>query len=111
MNADLENPGYKHIIFRPQLVDDIHSVKYHNQTAYGLAGINWKKTGKDFSMEITVPVGSKATVYVPLWGNENVKEGGKLANQVTGVVSLGKEGNYKMYEVGSGVYQFQTYME
>ena len=66
MNADPDQAGYRHIIFRPQPVDDLTFVKYYNQTVYGEAGIEWKNENQQFSMQVMVPVGSEATVYVPI---------------------------------------------
>ncbi|NJK93961.1 MAG: hypothetical protein HC905_02665 [Bacteroidales bacterium] len=65
MNVDQEAPGYKNIIFRPQPVGDLTHVKYFNNTANGEAGIFWKKDPDRFFMQVTVPVGSTATVYIP----------------------------------------------
>src|SRR5665811_1044536 len=66
MNADENEPGYRHIIFRPQPVDDISFAKYYNNTSFGEAGIYWQKSDDDFSIEVTVPIGCRATVYVPV---------------------------------------------
>jgi alpha-L-rhamnosidase len=67
MQADPEKPGYRHIIFRAQPVVDLTYVKYSNQTVFGEAGIHWAIRGDELTMQIDVPVGSSATVYVPLF--------------------------------------------
>ena len=43
-----------------------------NNTSYGEAGISWKNTGSKFFMDIKVPVGCTATVYVPSEGLDNI---------------------------------------
>gem|GEM_PF-5890028 len=65
VQADPQKPGYRHIFFRPQPVDAMESVTYTNNTPYGKAGISWNNTRNSFVMDITVPVGCRATVYVP----------------------------------------------
>ena len=106
MNADADNPGYKHIIFRPQPVADLSHVKYFNQTGYGEAGISWKKVNGQFTMEIHVPVGCRATVYVPLMKEKQVLESEKALSASKDIRFVKEEANYAVLEVNSGRYQF-----
>lgn len=106
MNADPGNPGYKHIIFRPQPVGDLTHVKYFNNTAYGEAGIFWKKDPGQFFMQVTVPVGSTATVYIPAGEKGKVTESGKSARSSKYIKFVKEENGYKVYEIQSGNYNF-----
>ncbi len=106
MNADPEKPGYKHIVFRPQPVDELSFVKYFNQTPNGKAGIHWKKQDQQFSMHVTVPVGSEATVYVPIMKEKDISEGSHLIADSKDVQFLKEEGGYQVFAVKSGEYQF-----
>jgi alpha-L-rhamnosidase len=108
MNADEKEPGYRHIIFRPQPVDDISFAKYFNETSYGKAGIHWNKDDDEFEMNIVVPVGCHATVYVPATGNDEVLEGGKLIADSEFIKATGEEDGYKIFKVQSGNYSFQV---
>ena len=65
MQADPLEPGYRHLIFKPQPVDELEYVSYTNLTPYGEGGINWKNEKTFFRMNVTVPVGCRASVYVP----------------------------------------------
>ncbi|HSN50524.1 MAG TPA: alpha-L-rhamnosidase C-terminal domain-containing protein, partial [Bacteroidales bacterium] len=76
MNADPAKPGYKNIIFKPQPAKDISFASYSNETPYGQAGITWKKEKGKFIMNVNIPVGSTATVYVPASDISNVTENG-----------------------------------
>lgn len=106
MNADPEVPGYRHIIFRPQPVDELKFVKYFNLTTYGEAGIYWKNENQQFSMEVTVPIGSHATVYVPVRKGNQITEGGNLISTSDDVRLLREEEGYQVFAVKSGKYQF-----
>ena len=106
MNADPEFPGYKHIIFRPQPVNEITFTKYFNQTSYGKAGIYWKSENQQFSMHVTVPVGSEATVYVPVMKGKVITESGRLISDSKDVQFLKEEEGYRVFAVKSGQYQF-----
>ncbi|MEQ9101567.1 MAG: family 78 glycoside hydrolase catalytic domain [Imperialibacter sp.] len=106
MQTDIADPGYKHIIFRPQPVDELDFVTYSNNTIYGQAGITWKNQPNDFQMNVTVPVGSTATVYIPASEKEAVTEGGEKAENSASVNFKGMEEGYAIFEVGSGNYNF-----
>ncbi len=108
MNIDPEQPGYRHIIFRPQPVGSISFASYSNQTLYGPAAIDWKKNDGKFLMTVTVPVGSTATVYVPVVKGTNIKEGGLPVKKVKDVISKGIAGGYAVFEVNSGNYHFEA---
>jgi alpha-L-rhamnosidase len=105
MQTDPQNPGYKHILFRPQPVDEMNFVTYQNNTSYGMAGISWKNELTQFRMDITVPVGSSATVYVPASGEEDVLENGRKPDPAQ-VKFLGMNDGYALYSVLSGNYHF-----
>ncbi len=108
MNTDPNQPGYRHIIFKPQPVDQLDFVTYTSNTSFGEAGITWRNQGGKFMMEITIPVGSKATVIVPSGDINSLKEGGQSISQSKGVhlVSAGKD--TITLDVESGNYKFEV---
>lgn len=102
MSADPENPGYRHIIFRPQPAGDMTKCSYSNITPFGLASIEWKKQDGRFIMNIIVPAGSKATVYIPSKNGKITESGKKMKSK-----SAGRTGNeYSVVSIGSGSYSF-----
>jgi len=108
MIADENKPGYRHIIFKPQPVGEVTFAKYYNNTSYGEAGIFWKIENDNFSMEITVPVGSDATVYVPVKEEQKVYESGKAIKNSKGVKALSEKDGIKVFTVNSGTYNFSV---
>ena len=108
MQEDAAEPGYKHIIFRPQPVDGMEYVTYSNLTPYGKAGIHWENKNNGFTMDITVPVGSHATVYVPAKDPESVHERGNRFVEDKGMKFLRMEEGYAVFTVGSGSYLFES---
>jgi alpha-L-rhamnosidase len=105
MNADPEQPGYKHIIIKPQPASMIQYASYSNLTPYGMASVRWDITSGKLVMEITIPVGSTATVYVPLIVKG--QERGKV-RQPKGTTYTGIEEGYAVYKTASGIYRFET---
>jgi len=106
MNADSNEPGYKHIIFKPQPSGDLSYVKYFNETSYGKAGIYWEKENGHFTMQVEVPVGCEATVYVPIMTGSQLTENGKPVSEIKDIEFLQDENGYKLLKVSSGTYQF-----
>lgn len=108
MQTDEREPGYRHIIFKPQPVNDLTYVKYYNQTNLGKAGINWTQSETDLKVGITVPVGSYATVYIPSGENQTLTENGhSLINAGLESADLGWQNGYRKLQVGSGEYRFR----
>jgi alpha-L-rhamnosidase len=106
MNADPASPGYSNIIFRPQPAGDVSFAEYSNRTPYGLSSISWKKEKGEFIMNVEVPVGSTATVFVPVSGKEKVLENGVDAANSGGVRFERMEDGYSVFRVESGKYKF-----
>jgi alpha-L-rhamnosidase len=108
MNADPEQPGYKHIIFKPQPVNDIKYASYSNLTPYGTASVSWKKESGKFLMEINVPSGCYATVYVPALKPTGIIENKRKIRRSKGVAFERMEEGYAVYKTGSGNYIFES---
>lgn len=106
MNADPDEPGYRHIIFRPQPVEELAFVKYFNQTPYGEAGIHWENQNRQFALQVVVPVGCRATVYVPLLIEKKIWENGQPVDRSKDIRLLKEEEGYRVFAVSSGHYQF-----
>lgn len=100
MQADEEIPGYRHIIFHPQPVEEMEFAKYYNKTPYGQAGIKWQQDEGKMNVDITVPVGCTATVILP--GADFV------ADENEGVKIVSQAQNELVLEVGSGTYNFSN---
>lgn len=108
MNADPEFPGYRHIIFKPQPAGDISMAAYSNLTPYGNCSVKWEKNYGYFKMEVEVPVGCRATVYVPSESNRSVLESGIRPSRSPGVRFMKNEDGYAIYKVGSGHFSFES---
>jgi alpha-L-rhamnosidase len=108
MNTDPSQPGYRNIIFKPQPAGNIDFASYANMTQYGLASVSWRKNGKAFLMDIEVPVGSTATVYVPASAAESITEGGQKIKNNNEISLKVMDGLYAVFSVTSGKYSFNS---
>lgn len=74
---DEQNPGFRHVFIAPQLVKGISWVKAAKDTPFGPLKVEWKLEEGAFIMNADIPVGSKATISVPVKANEVTINGQK----------------------------------
>jgi len=103
---DTEGPGYKRIIIRPRPGGGFSYAKASYKSIHGKIVSDWRIKGRTFTLNVTIPANTTATVYVPARDAESVTEGGKPAASSKGVRFLRMEDGKAVYEVGSGNYVF-----
>lgn len=91
--------AYKHIIIKPQILNDINAAKGYIETPYGKIELAWKRNKDKYILDVSIPVNSDAKVFLP------IKKGDKVL--INGTV-LNKEYKKLMngYNIGSGNYKF-----
>lgn len=77
-------PGYKQISIKPHLGGDFTFMEAKQMTPYGECISSWKLTGKKLEMNVTIPVNTTATLYIP------------------------ENDSYKCVKIGSGTYYFTS---
>jgi len=100
--------GFREIVLRPEMVGDIGWVDGDYHSPYGVISSHWKKEGKIFDWSISVPVNTKAVVYLPVPAGAVVSEGSRVLQGRKDVVVLRREGGKMVLKVGSGNYGFQV---
>jgi alpha-L-rhamnosidase len=108
IKPDPAQPGFKHILMRPEPVGNLTFVRATHRSPYGLVSSDWKKDSKGFHWNVTVPVNATATLYVPAQSVDAVKESGRPALSARGVKFARMEGGCAIFEVGSGSYAFDA---
>jgi len=108
MSTDIQQPGYRHIIFKPMPVGDVTYAKYYNETSFGKAGIFWEKIGENMLIDISVPVGCTATVFIPAQKGKSILENGVNIAGSSFIKDCGEEKGYRKLLVQSGDYTFRT---
>ncbi|PWG06726.1 hypothetical protein DIS07_02495 [Polaribacter aquimarinus] len=105
--------GMQHFIVKPSPVRDLTFANTSYQSMYGNIVVNWKKEKENATYYIEVPVNTSAKIYIPAKESKHVFEGEIIAEDVENIKYLGTEksdavGNYVIYNVGSGVYNFKV---
>jgi alpha-L-rhamnosidase len=106
INTDPQAPGFKRIVIHPYPVGDLTWVRSEYTSMYGVIRSAWRREGKTFRLNLTVPVNTTATVYVPASNVSHVTEGGNPAASAAGVEWMRNEDGAVIFEVGSGDYEF-----
>jgi alpha-L-rhamnosidase len=102
IRIDETRPGFKHFLIRPGVVGDLTFARVRYRSPYGLIVSNWIKENGVLHLDVTVPAGTTATVYVPAASPAAVTEGGRPIRPAA--VENGKA----KLDVGSGQYQFTS---
>jgi alpha-L-rhamnosidase len=100
LRTDPDQPGFRHALIRPYPVADLTFVKATHQTMYGELASSWKREKGRFTLEVTVPVNTTATVWVP------AKRFAHVTPESGGVKFVREERDAAVYEVPSGTYRF-----
>jgi hypothetical protein len=103
-----DSAGFKRIVINPQPVGDVTWVKASYDSIRGKITSDWKRNGGKFTLKVSIPANTTATVYVPAASLNSVGEGSLNwpAIKAKGVNSFRFENGRAILEIGSGDYTF-----
>jgi alpha-L-rhamnosidase len=101
--------GYKTFIIRPEIPgDEINYVKASHQSINGDISSSWKKVGEKLEMEVTIPVNTQATVFVPAKNELDILLDGKQLHLQEGITTGNFYNGLQAVKLGSGKYHFES---
>ncbi|WP_295715136.1 family 78 glycoside hydrolase catalytic domain [Mucilaginibacter sp.] len=106
ISPDIQGAGFRRFIIKPEMLNSLSWVKGSYSSVSGDIKCEWQRAGKKLTLNITVPVNTTATVYLPTINKRDVQEGGKPISSVKGVKLLGASNNRLKCEIASGSYHF-----
>ncbi|MBC8543051.1 family 78 glycoside hydrolase catalytic domain [Bianquea renquensis] len=65
ISPDESDPGFDHILLRPALTSGLSAVSCKVHSLHGEIRCSWSKEGDAVQLEVHIPVGSCATLYLP----------------------------------------------
>ncbi len=116
INLAPASQAFQKIIIRPQMVRDLTHASGSIETINGLVSCGWARGERVVRLEITIPVGSEAEVFIPVFNLRNIglAEGGtivwadnQLKSQLPGINEIQLRGRSIVVRVGSGRYVFE----
>ena len=115
---DTDGPGYRRIVIRPRPPTQgsnpdqppIHWVKAHYDSINGRIASAWKLESGAFTLDVTIPANTSASVFLPGATAGRTTEGGvPLASPgITGIRSVAAAGRDLKVEIGAGTYRFEV---
>jgi alpha-L-rhamnosidase len=100
------SPGFKHIVIHPQPGGGLTWAAGSYESAYGPIKTRWALEKQQFTLSVTIPPNTTATVYVPATEGSEIMEGDRPVTQSPGVEFVRWENGAAIFRVGSGEYVF-----
>lgn len=108
IKPDPEHPGFKHIVVHPRIAENLDFVRASHDSPYGRIATSWHRNGHSFTLRLSIPPNTTATVYVPAANPSSVREGGKPAEKSSGLTFIRTVPGAVVYEIVSGDYVFAS---
>ncbi len=104
---DLSRDKAQQIVIRPAPVGDIEMATATYNSVLGSISSGWHIDGSTFTLDVHIPPGATAKVYLPSTHGSTPKESGRAPNAATGIKSCSAENDAAtLCVVGSGDYHF-----
>lgn len=94
--------AFKHVMIRPQPAGDLTRASGSFHSPYGWIRTDWQRTVDHFTLNVEIPVNSRASVYVPANVASKITLNGKKVNPTT------LEDSAALLQVGSGKYEIRV---
>jgi len=98
--------GFDRILIRPQIVGDLKWVRCRYDSIRGPIASDWRLDGDRLHLNVTIPAGTTALVYIPATKAAEVTESNRPAAEAPGVRLLGEKEGALVFEIQSGSYAF-----
>jgi len=106
IRVDPKQPGYRHAIIRPYPGGGFTHVRAHYDSVRGRIASEWSHENGRFTLSVTVPVNTTATVHVPSAPEHPVTEGNRSVDAAADLRYEGIKDGCAVISVPSGVYRF-----
>jgi alpha-L-rhamnosidase len=106
IGLDPDQPGFKHILIRPQPGGGLTHAEASYDSVRGKIVAQWMVKEGNFSFHVTIPPNTTAAVELPTKDSSSVRESGKKPSQQAGIKSLKASNGNARFLVGSGSYDF-----
>ncbi|KLT64401.1 family 78 glycoside hydrolase catalytic domain [Pedobacter sp. BMA] len=93
--------AFNHIRIEPEVVGDLTAARVSYNSPYGQILSSWTKTKKQFTLEVRIPVNTKADIYFPGDGKQTITD--EINPRIN---ALSFENGKAKLTVGSGHYKF-----
>jgi alpha-L-rhamnosidase len=111
LEPDPDNAGYRSMTIRPRPTDQVSACRARYLSIRGVIEIEWALRGREFPLDIAIPVGTRAKLFFPIGDQNSIREGSTPAKKASGVEFLSMGDSGPVFEVESGRYHFTANQE
>ncbi|MDD3036734.1 glycoside hydrolase family 78 protein [Bacteroides sp.] len=108
IRQDENSIAYKTVLIDPQIVGDVKEAKTSYESPYGRIDCEWKKIDKAYTLQVNIPVNSKAVIYLPTIDVNRIKEYGKPITRQKDIMLIETTDVKTKWAIGSGSYLFEV---
>jgi alpha-L-rhamnosidase len=103
---DSDKPGYAHVLIRPSVLNkpDLTWAKGYYDSMHGRISVSWKREGSRFTLDLVIPAGSNASVYLPTRSAHEISENGASVSNAE-LIHSNETGS--IIKINSGSYHFE----
>jgi alpha-L-rhamnosidase len=102
IRSDGISPGFKHFVIKPAPIGDLTFARAKYRSIHGDIVSDWRIENGIFKLNVTVPPGTTATVFVP--GDGQVRTRAPKSPS-------GRGNDSRNFEVDAGTYSFETALQ
>jgi len=108
--------GYKEIHIQPYVPEGLEHAEASVQTVRGTVSSTWLQRDDQLQLEVSLPANTTGRVSIPTLGGENLTvtesgrliwENGSFRNGVNGIIDGDNDGDYIIFQIESGSYEFR----
>lgn len=108
IELDPQVNGFKKFLLRPYPGGGLSYAGAEYRSIYGLIKSRWQRQGNTLTYDVTIPANTSACVYIPSDPGTPIQESGKPIEETVSIKSLGRDGQFAVFCVPSGCYQFKS---
>jgi alpha-L-rhamnosidase len=98
--------AFNKIEIRPETVGDVTGAKANYQSPYGNIVSSWKKDKTQFKLEVSIPVNTTASIFLPVKSNAAITVDGQNIKTRHDLKFVGYHDGKAEIKAGSGNYTF-----
>jgi alpha-L-rhamnosidase len=106
IQIDESQPAFRQFKVQPFIANGLDHVRATTNTLRGEISVSWEKEGSKFTMAISIPFNTTATVYVPGGADNHLYVNDQVLERVPSIEFLGYEDGYHVLRVPSGEWNF-----
>jgi alpha-L-rhamnosidase len=100
--------GFNRFTLRPGVFGELRQAFANYTSIHGDIFLAWVRRNGILEVQVTVPIGTTATLYLPTRDSARIQESRQPVQKSVGVTPLGVEDNHAAFRLEAGAYKFRS---